>query len=106
MPLPNFEKECMLYLRNFSAKLCWLTKTVDQLVDAQATLQSSVISLGHANGKAYGQVKMVIDHLAGATNEVVQDLSSAMGTMRCDVWEPTRNAFEDDIKEDIDDRDD
>ena len=84
----KFEKECMLYLRNLSGKFWNLNKLVEKLIDGQELLQASILAIGAANGCAYDQVKVVIDHLACRTNEVVQDLSSAMGTMRVDVFDP------------------
>ena len=84
----KFEKECMLYLRNLSGKFWNLNKLVEKLIDGQELLQASILAIGAANGCAYDQVKVVIDHLARRTSEVVQDLSSAMGTMRVDVFDP------------------
>ena len=75
----HFEKEVMKYLKNLALKFY-------NLQDAVQGLQATVISLGQANGKAYGQVKKVITELAYSTEEVVNDMSTACGAVRSVSW--------------------
>jgi hypothetical protein len=75
-----FEREVMRYLRNLAVKFHYLAEQMQ-------TLQATVLSLGHANGTAYKQVKTVINELAESTSTVVDDLSCAMGTMRAVGWD-------------------
>ena len=84
----EFEHECMRYLRNLSGKFHGLLKTVNRIKDGMETLQSSVLALGNANSQAYKQVQVVVNHLTEKTDEVVQDLSSAMGTLRASAFDP------------------
>lgn len=84
----EFEHECMRYLRNLSGKFYNMLKTVNRIKDGMETLQSSVLALGNANCRAYRQVQVVVNHLTDKTDEVVQDLSSAMGTLRGSTFDP------------------
>ena len=75
----HFEKQVMKYLRALALKFYTLHESVQ-------CMQATIIELGRANGKAYKQVKVVINELATATEDVVHDISSAQGTVRTLAW--------------------
>ena len=80
------EQEILKYLKNMTTKLINLDRKVEDLHNRVDEMKAMTYDLGTANSKGYAMCKKCIQAIAENSEDLMSELTDAMGTVREVSW--------------------